>query len=57
MNSSYTEYCERLGINPPESFFGFYKKGEKLYKKCGKSAVDSGDCFSSKKIRNVRQMV
>lgn len=49
MNSSYTEYCERLGINPPESFFGFYKKGEKLYKKCGKSAVDSGKIASLQK--------
>lgn len=49
MNSSYTEYCERLGINPPESFFGFYKKGEKLYKKCGKSAVDSGKIDSLQK--------
>lgn len=49
MNTSYIKYCERLGINPPESFFGFYKKGEKLYKKCGKSAVDSGKIASLQK--------
>lgn len=41
MNSSYTEYCERLGINPPESFFGFYEKGAELYKKIGKALVDA----------------
>lgn len=41
MNSSYTEYCERLGINPPDSFIGFYEKGAELYKKIGKALVDA----------------
>lgn len=49
MNTSCIKYCERLGINPPDSFFGFYKKGEKLYKKCGKSAVDSEKIASLQK--------
>lgn len=49
MNTSYIKYCERLGINPPDSFFGFYKKGEELYKKCGKSAVDAGKIDSLQK--------
>lgn len=41
MNTSYTEYCERLGINPPDSFIGFYEKGAELYKKIGKALVDA----------------
>lgn len=41
MNTSYIKYCERLGINPPDSFIGFYEKGAELYKKIGKALVDA----------------
>ena len=49
MNSSYTEYCERLGINPPDSFIGFYEKGAELYKKIGKALVDADMLHSLQK--------